>query len=105
MNDPDLLILDEPTAGLDPLLQHEFQGMLREEKEQGKTIFMSSHVMSEVEATCDRVGIIRDGELVTLDTVSHLTGVEPVDRRNHIRRIGRRTHLRRPARRRRLVVR
>ena len=73
MNDPDLLILDEPTAGLDPLLQHEFQEMLREEKEQGKTIFMSSHVMSEVEATCDRVGIIREGELVTLDTVSHLT--------------------------------
>lgn len=73
MNDPDLLILDEPTAGLDPLLQHEFQEMLHEEKEQGKTVFMSSHVMSEVEATCDRVGIIRDGELVTLDTVSHLT--------------------------------
>lgn len=73
MNDPDLLILDEPTAGLDPLLQYEFQAMLREEKEQGKTIFMSSHVMSEVEATCDRVGIIREGELVTLDTVSHLT--------------------------------
>lgn len=73
MNDPDLLILDEPTAGLDPLLQHEFQEMIREEKEQGKTIFMSSHVMSEVEATCDRVGIIREGELVTLDTVSHLT--------------------------------
>ena len=73
MNDPDLLILDEPTAGLDPLLQHEYQEMLREEREQGKTIFMSSHVMSEVEATCDRVGIIRDGELATLDTVSHLT--------------------------------
>ncbi len=73
MNDPDLLILDEPTAGLDPLLQHEFQEMIREEKEQGKTIFMSSHVMSEVEATCDRVGIIREGEMVTLDTVSHLT--------------------------------
>ena len=73
MNNPDLLILDEPTAGLDPLLQHEFQEMLREEREQGKTVFMSSHVMSEVEATCDRVGIIRDGELVTLDTVSHLT--------------------------------
>ena len=73
MNDPDLLILDEPTAGLDPLLQHEFQEMMREEKEEGKTIFLSSHDMSEVEATCDRVGIIRDGELVTTDTVSHLT--------------------------------
>ena len=73
MNDPDLLILDEPTAGLDPLLQHEFQEMLHEEKQEGKTIFMSSHDMSEAEATCDRVGIIRDGELVTVDTVSHLT--------------------------------
>ena len=73
MNDPDLLILDEPTAGLDPLLQHEFQEMLREERDQGKTVFLSSHVMSEVEATCDRVCIIREGELVTLDTVSHLT--------------------------------
>ncbi len=73
MNDPDLLILDEPTAGLDPLLQYEFQKMIHEEKAQGKTIFMSSHVMSEVEATCDRVGIIRDGELVTIDTVAHLT--------------------------------
>ena len=73
MTDPDLLILDEPTAGLDPLLQYEFQKMIHEEKNQGKTIFMSSHVMSEVEATCDRVGIIRDGELVTIDTVAHLT--------------------------------
>ena len=73
MNDPDLLILDEPTAGLDPLLQYEFQKMIHEEKEQGKTVFMSSHVMSEVEATCDRVGIIREGKLVTIDTVSHLT--------------------------------
>ena len=73
MNDPDLLILDEPTSGLDPLLQHEFQEMLREERDEGKTVFLSSHVMSEVEATCDRVGIIREGELVTLDTVSHLT--------------------------------
>lgn len=73
MNDPDLLILDEPTAGLDPLLQYEFQKMIHEEKAQGKTIFMSSHVMSEVEATCDRVGIIREGKLATIDTVSHLT--------------------------------
>ncbi len=73
MNDPDLLILDEPTAGLDPLLQYEFQKMIHEEKAQGKTIFMSSHVMSEVEATCDRVGIIREGKLVTIDTVSRLT--------------------------------
>ncbi len=73
MNDPDLLILDEPTSGLDPLLQHEFQELLREEKQQGKTIFLSSHVMSEVEATCDRVCIIREGSLVTLGSVADLT--------------------------------
>ena len=75
MNDPDLLILDEPTSGLDPLLQHEFQEMVHEEKERGKTIFLSSHVMSEVEATCDRVCIIREGSLVTLETVSDLTAL------------------------------
>ena len=75
MNDPDLLILDEPTSGLDPLLQHEFQELLREEKEQGKTIFLSSHVMSEVEATCDRVCIIREGELVKIGTIEDLTGL------------------------------
>ncbi len=75
MNDPSLLILDEPTSGLDPLLQHEFQELLREEKEQGKTIFLSSHVMSEVEATCDRVCIIREGELVKIGTIDDLTGL------------------------------
>lgn len=75
MNDPDLLILDEPTSGLDPLLQHEFQEMLREEKQQGKTIFLSSHVMSEVEATCDRVCIIREGKLVKSGTIDDLTGL------------------------------
>ena len=75
MSDPDLLILDEPTSGLDPLLQHEFQELLREEKEQGKTIFLSSHVMSEVEATCDRVCIIREGELIKIGTIDELTGL------------------------------
>ena len=72
MNDPDLLILDEPTSGLDPLLQHEFQELLREEKERGKTIFLSSHVMSEVEAVCERVCIIREGELVKLGSIDEL---------------------------------
>ena len=73
MNDPDLIILDEPTSGLDPLLQHEFQELVHEEKKHGKTIFLSSHVMTEVESTCDRVCIIRDGRLVTLESVSELT--------------------------------
>ncbi len=71
-HDPDLVILDEPTSGLDPLMQERFSELIREEKARGKTIFMSSHVLSEVEALCDRVGIIRDGEIVAVDTVTHM---------------------------------
>ncbi|MBS3815972.1 MAG: ABC transporter ATP-binding protein [Candidatus Thermoplasmatota archaeon] len=69
MADQDLLILDEPTAGLDPLMQEEFYDLVREEKEKGKTIFMSSHILAEVEKICDRVAIIRDG---TLQVVEHI---------------------------------
>jgi ABC-2 type transport system ATP-binding protein len=64
MHDPRLLILDEPTGGLDPLNQMEFYGMCREHKETGATIFLSSHILSEVERISDRVGIIRAGRLV-----------------------------------------
>ena len=71
-HDPDLLILDEPTSGLDPLMQETFQNLMREENSRGKTIFLSSHIMGEVEALCDRVGIIRDGRMVALDSVEHL---------------------------------
>ncbi|MGE5589528.1 MAG: ABC transporter ATP-binding protein [Bacillota bacterium] len=71
-HDPDLLILDEPTSGLDPLMQEAFQGLIREEQERGKTVFMSSHVLGEVEALADRVGIIRDGRMVAVDRVDHL---------------------------------
>lgn len=71
-HDPDLLILDEPTSGLDPLVQEAFLELIREERKRGKTIFMSSHIMSEVEAVCDQVGIIRDGEIVALDTVGNM---------------------------------
>jgi len=63
MADQDLIILDEPTGGLDPLIQQEFYDILRDENRAGKTIFMSSHVLAEVEAVCDRVAIIRDGRL------------------------------------------
>jgi ABC-2 type transport system ATP-binding protein len=66
---PDLLILDEPTAGLDPLVQHAFNELLFEARAEGRTVFLSSHIISEVERTCDRVGIIRDGRIVRLDTV------------------------------------
>lgn len=65
LNDPDILILDEPTSGLDPLMQERFIAYVRNEKERGKTILLSSHIFSEVDATCDRIGIIKDGHLVS----------------------------------------
>ena len=64
MHKPDLLILDEPTGGLDPLNQHEFYRLVNETRDAGATIFLSSHILSEVEHVCDRVGIIRSGRLV-----------------------------------------
>ena len=72
MHDPELLVLDEPTAGLDPFLQQEFTAMAREVVGEGRTVFMSSHVMSEVQKTSDRVGLIREGVLVSVDTVESL---------------------------------
>lgn len=72
MCDPEVLILDEPTSGLDPLLQRSFNEYLLEEQARGKTIFMSSHIMSDVERICHRVAVIRKGELVTLETVEGL---------------------------------
>ncbi|MFI9415187.1 ABC transporter ATP-binding protein [Nocardia gamkensis] len=72
MHSPQLLILDEPTSGLDPLGQQIFLEMVAEAADNGQTVFMSSHIMSEVEAVADRVGIIRDGGLVALNTVSGL---------------------------------
>ena len=69
---PDLLILDEPTSGLDPLVQQTFFGLLRETVTEGRTAFLSSHILDEVEKTCDRVAIIRDGRIVTVDRVAAL---------------------------------
>jgi ABC-2 type transport system ATP-binding protein len=69
---PDLLILDEPTSGLDPLVQQTFYEVIREAKAEGRTIFLSSHILGEVEKTCDRVAIIRDGRLVRVDRVEAL---------------------------------
>ena len=65
MNDPEVLILDEPTSGLDPVMQNEFISFVKEEKERGKTILLSSHIFSEVEATCDRIAIIKEGKIVS----------------------------------------
>ena len=69
---PELLILDEPTSGLDPLVQQSFYALVREAKAEGRTVFLSSHILSEVERTCDRVAIIRDGRLVKVDSVEAL---------------------------------
>jgi ABC-2 type transport system ATP-binding protein len=75
---PDLLILDEPTSGLDPLMEQAFRHCIGEARTRGQTVFLSSHIMSEVEALCDRVGILRDGKLVemgTLDELRHLSAL------------------------------
>jgi ABC-2 type transport system ATP-binding protein len=71
-HEPPLLILDEPTGGLDPLMQEEFLKIIAEVKEEGRTVFFSSHVLSEVERVADRVGIIREGELVTVEPTQDL---------------------------------
>ncbi len=67
--EPQLLILDEPTEGLDPLMQEAFYGLLADVKKQGRTVFMSSHVLSEVGRVCDRIALLRTGELVFFSTV------------------------------------
>lgn len=72
MHNPDVLILDEPTSGLDPLMQSKFVDLVSAEKAKGKTILMSSHSFDEVEKTCDRVGIIKDGRLVSVEQIHAL---------------------------------
>ena len=72
MSRPDLLILDEPTGGLDPLVQQTVMEVVREVKADGRTVFFSSHILPEVQAVCDRVGIIRDGQLVATQRVEEL---------------------------------
>ncbi|MCZ7531828.1 MAG: ABC transporter ATP-binding protein [Acidimicrobiia bacterium] len=69
MHDPELLILDEPTVGLDPLVQQEFQALVTDTKAAGRTMFLSSHILSEVDRVADRAGIVREGRLVAVDTI------------------------------------
>jgi len=69
---PELLILDEPTSGLDPLIQQAFYALVKEARDEGRTVFLSSHVLPEVERIADRVGIIREGRLVTVASVAEL---------------------------------
>ena len=79
MHKPRLLILDEPTSGLDPLNQQEFYRMVAEVRAEGRTVFLSSHILPEVEHTCDRVAIIREGRLVKIDHVSSLKDIHQHD--------------------------
>ena len=72
MHDPDIILLDEPTSGLDPLMQNRFVNFVAKEMEQGKTILMSSHIFEEVERTCDRIGIIRKGRMIAVDSAAAL---------------------------------
>jgi ABC-2 type transport system ATP-binding protein len=107
MHEPELLILDEPTAGLDPLMQQEFQGLINEVRAEGRTVFLSSHILPEVDRIADRVGIVRGNRLVAVDSVeafkakarstvtiqfagdvrqsafAHLNGVHSTESRNH----------------------
>jgi ABC-2 type transport system ATP-binding protein len=72
LHEPELLILDEPTAGLDPLMQEEFLAVVAEERERGATVFLSSHDLDEVQRACDRVAIIRDGRLIAIEDVAQM---------------------------------
>src|SRR5579859_3153564 len=73
MNKPDVLILDEPTNGLDPLMQQIFLQLMREVRDDGRTVFLSSHILNEVQEICDRVAILRGGQLKEVKTVTELT--------------------------------
>jgi ABC-2 type transport system ATP-binding protein len=76
MHRPRLLILDEPTSGLDPLNQHEFDRMVKEVRDEGRTVFLSSHILSEVEKTCTRVAIIRAGSIVRIGGVAEVSAIK-----------------------------
>ncbi len=76
MHKPELLILDEPTNGLDPLMQQTFHQLMIEARDEGRTVFLSSHILSEVQAICERVAILRDGQLKAVERVSDLMRVQ-----------------------------
>jgi ABC-2 type transport system ATP-binding protein len=73
-HEPELLVLDEPTGGLDPLMQEEFLALVAEERERGCTVFISSHDLDEVQRVCDRVGMVRDGRLIAVERMAELLG-------------------------------
>lgn len=78
MADPDIFILDEPTTGLDPLMQKVFSALILEQKSRGKTVFMSSHMFNELEDTCDRVAFLKDGRIIDVVAMNNIRGDETV---------------------------
>jgi ABC-2 type transport system ATP-binding protein len=76
-HEPELLVLDEPTEGLDPIVQEGFYELLRERRDAGTTVLFSSHVLSEVEALCERVGMIRDGRMIAVRRIAELQAAQP----------------------------
>ena len=85
-HNPELLILDEPTGGLDPLMQHEFFSILQEKNRKGTTVFLSSHILSEIQRYCNRAAVIREGKIIACDTVDRLakTGARRVTFRGNL---------------------
>ncbi len=81
-HEPELLVLDEPTSGLDPLMQEEFLALVAEERERGRTVFISSHDLDEVQRVCDRVGMVRDGRLIAVERMTEL--LARTQRRNQV---------------------
>ena len=87
-HDPELLVLDEPTGGLDPLMQHEFFSILQERNQNGATVFLSSHILSEIQRHCSRAAVIREGKIIACDSVDKLSesSARRVTLRGNIRR-------------------
>ncbi len=85
-HDPELLVLDEPTGGLDPLMQHEFFSILQEKNQKGTTVFLSSHILSEIQRYCTRAAVIREGKTIACDSVDRLakTGARRVTLRGNL---------------------
>lgn len=77
VHEPDLLIMDEPTTGLDPLIQAKFNKIIMDYKQRGKTIFMSSHLLSEVQEICDRVAFVRSGKIISIKTLTEIKADSP----------------------------
>lgn len=93
MHDPKILILDEPTSGLDPLIQDVFYKIIRREKENGKTIFLSSHNLSEVSGLCDEVAIIKDGKVLKIENINQLIGNKIVTAKGDINKLKKKVEL------------